>query len=252
MTFQYTVTDGALTSDVQTVTINVTLPAVPPPSGNGGGSGGGSSGGTGGGGGGSNSGGDSSGKSGGDEPRLPVNVPVGLINATLGSSRSLTQIASSTSDQDASGEASLASVSALNLDTQPFAALNFAESNSILSNTILLSGSHSAVARLSAEQTERLAQDLAHTIDAFARLDDDHESPLQIFAMKGVELVAKTAIGSGVVVWVMHISQVMAALLAASSAWTHIDPLSILNASKEALAKDSSDIAETLFDDHKQ
>ena len=85
-------------------------------------------------------------------------------------------------------------------------------------------------------------------VDAFARLDVEKESPMEVVAMQGVELIAKTAIGSGVVVWVMHISQVMAALLAASSAWTHIDPLSILNASKEALTKDSSDIAETLFD----
>ena len=113
---------------------------------------------------------------------------------------------------------------------------------------MILSESHSAVARLSAEQAARLEQELVQNVDAFAHLDDDKESPMEVVAMKGVELIAKTAIGSGVVVWVMHISQVMAALLAASSAWTHIDPLSILNASKEALTKDSSDIAETLFD----
>ena len=78
------------------------------------------------------------------------------------------------------------------------------------------------------------------------------ESPTAVVAMQGVEIIAKTAIGSGVVVWVMHISQVMAAIFAASSAWTHLDPLNFLNASKEVLPKDSSEIAETLFENHKQ
>jgi transposase len=136
----------------------------------------------------------------------------------------------------------------LNLDAQRFAFLNLSDTNSILSSSMLLSNSHSAVARLNAEQTARLVQELAHTVDVIARLTDEMESATEVIRMPGVEMIAKTAIGSGVVVWVMHVSQVVAALLAASSAWMHIDPLSILNASKEALPSKSSDIAEALFD----
>ncbi len=46
----------------------------------------------------------------------------------------------------------------------------------------------------------------------------------------------------------MHISQVMAALLAASTAWTQIDPLSVLNASKGVLNTTTEDAAEDMFD----
>jgi hypothetical protein len=125
---------------------------------------------------------------------------------------------------------------------------DFVDSKSILSSLVLLSDSHSAVARLGAEQDARLVKELANAVDVFARLADDMESSTEAVTMRGVELIAKTAIGSGVVVWVLHVSQVVAALLAASSAWMHIDPLSILNASKDELPSKTSDIAEALFD----
>ena len=249
VTFQYTVNDGSLTSDIQTVTINVMPPGAPPPNSGGGGGSSGAGGSSGSGAGGDGGKGNDEGEShdkGEHKPQL--NPLVGAIYVTQSSTQSLIELANPSNDQAARAEGPHSSVSALNLDNQHFAALNFQESNSILSSSIRLSESHSAVARLNAEQAARLEQELVQNVDAFARLDVEKESPMEVVAMQGVELIAKTAIGSGVVVWVMHISQVMAALLAASSAWTHIDPLSILNASKEALTKDSSDIAETLFD----
>jgi hypothetical protein len=237
-TFQYTVTDGSLTSDVQTVTINVSLP------------GGGGSGGSGGNGGdgSASGGGGGSGDTGPKVEQSPTVPPVGPHMPTPTAVRPFIEIANNANSQDTVAGSARSTVSALKADSQHFAFLNFSDSNSILCSLILVSDSQSAVARLSAEQDSRLVKELTHTVDVFARLADDMESRAEAVTMQGVELIAKTAIGSGMLVWVMHVSQVVAALLAASSAWMHIDPLSILNASKEILPDKSSDIAETLFD----
>jgi hypothetical protein len=89
-------------------------------------------------------------------------------------------------------------------------------------------------------------QTLVDTANVYAHLEDELKDNSQWAEMEGAKFIAKTAIGSGVVVWVMQISQVVAAFIAASSAWMHLDPLSILNASKDGV--DSKDIAESLFD----
>ncbi len=122
------------------------------------------------------------------------------------------------------------------------------ESNTLLSGATLVSENHRSVARLNAELNARLVQELANTHTTFERLEDQLQLSNVLPPMRGVEIIAKTAIGSGVVVWVMHISQVMAALLAASTAWTQIDPLSVLLASRDLASTPTDDAAEEMFD----
>jgi hypothetical protein len=85
-------------------------------------------------------------------------------------------------------------------------------------------------------------------VNVISHMQEEFEGSSQLSAMEDAKFIAKTAIGSGVVVWVLHISQVVTAFVAASSAWMHFDPLSILNASKGAVEGKVSDAAEALFD----
>ncbi len=247
VTFQYMANDGSLNSVVQTVTITVTLPAAPA------------------GGGGSSSGGSSSGSStnsdsGTAEPdptdstdkNLTVAVVpvVGAIDSSHFNSRSHENInntnepSSSSSDEDASRSSALT----LNFDFQALGIMNLADQNSLLSSTVFLSDSHSAVDRMNAEQDARLVQSLAVNVSVLSHLQEDARENSYVAAIEGAKFIAKTAIGSGVLVWVLHVSQVVAALLAASSAWMHIDPLSVLNASKDLPDGKATDVAEALFD----
>ncbi len=247
VTFQYVVSDGLLSSSIQTVTIQVTVPIVPPPTT-------------------SNSAGDNSA---GDNSQPNQNTSTNtndpkadatasnnpdLADLTQLNSQSIDASANSQSQsqsqsQDAGDEGSQPS-GAFVLDTASRSSLfaTDAETSSLLVNSSLLSDSHRAVARLSAQQTARLVQELSNTHDTFRELHDQLQMTNEVAPLEGVDVIAKTAIGSGVVVWVIHVSQVMAALLAASSAWMHIDPLSILNASKDIIESKTVDAAEAMFD----
>ncbi|MDX1930802.1 MAG: cadherin domain-containing protein, partial [Pirellulaceae bacterium] len=254
VTFQYMASDGSLTSIVQTVTITVTLPAAPAEGTGGSGSSGSTTDGSGSS---SGSGTSSSGNSSNTpdesagEASVASTVPVvGAIDSTSFQSRISQAVKASNEQASSSAEGSEDRTGALvfNSDGQAFWSSSFGEQNSILSNTLLLSESHSAVARLNAEQDARLAQSLAVNVNVISHLQDELRDNSQVAAIEGAKFIAKTAIGSGVVVWVLHVSQVVAAVLAASSAWAHIDPLSILNASKGIPDGKVTDVAEALFD----
>ncbi len=255
VTFQYTVTDGQLTSAVQTVTITVTMPVAPPPDNSGGGSGSGS--GNSGSSGSSNSGNsnsttnDTTTNSPTDSTKGSVVVgPIDVFAERATSSRQMEESMQSNAENRSSSDAGAQGSGALILDTVNSGSLFMfsGKSNSLLVSANLISENHRSIARLNAEQSARLVQELANTHTTFERLEDELQSVNEVPTMQGVEIIAKTAIGSGVVVWVMHISQVIAALLAASSAWMHIDPLSVLNASKGAHSSTTDDAAENMFD----
>ena len=251
--FQYTVNDGSLTSAVQTVTITVTMPIAPPPptdnSGNAGNTGGSTSSGTSSTTNSSNSN-DSSTAADGDA-NAPSNVvgPIAMNDSSV-DSRRMDDAMKSSEDASSSSDSGSQRSGALVLDTATNG-MSFtisSEANSLLVSANMVSENHRSVARLNAEQSARLIRELANTHTTFERLEDQLQTVNEVPPMEGVEIIAKTAIGSGVVVWVMHISQVMAALLAASTAWMHVDPLSILNASKGLLESKTDDAAENMFD----
>ena len=252
VTFQYVANDGSLSSSVQTVTITVTLPAAPADTG-GSGSGGNSGSGSDSSSGSSTTSGDSNPTSSDDSTgdtatnEAPV---VGAIDSMQLNSRMSDAAKSADEQSKSSSDDSGNRSSALSLDSESnaFWLSNIDGQNSLLSNTVLLSESHSAVARLNAEQDARLAQSLAVNVNVISHLQEELRDNSQVAAIEGAKFIAKTAIGSGVVVWVLHVSQVVAALLAASSAWMHIDPLSILNASKDVPEGKLTDAAEALFD----
>ena len=250
VSFLYSVSDGQLTSTFQTVTIYVTMPFVPQPTGDGGSLGGNSNPSTGDTTSDSNSSSDESNNSNNDG----TNSGFQPVAAAVEAAQSDAQTNESQSQQSA---AEVASESSNGLPANGFAigselhssafAFN-SDSHSVLATNLLLSDTHSSVAHLNAQMDSRLVQGLVSTLSAFSRIEDELKMATEVQQMEGVEMIAKTAIGSGVVVWVVHVSQVVAALLAASSAWMHIDPLSILNASKDVLGGKTTDAAEALFD----
>ncbi len=243
VSFQYFVSDGVLSSSVQTVTIHVTVPIVPPPT--------------------NDTSADNSSQSNQTEQSTSANTNDFIADSNIAAANDsdradLTQLdiqavdasSSSQSQTQDAGDGGSQPSGAFILDTTSRSSL-FAtdtETNSTLANSSLLSDSHRAVTRLSAQQTARLVQELSHTHDTLRELHDQLQMTNEVPPLEGVELIAKTAIGSGVVVWVIHVSQVMAALLAASSAWMHIDPLSVLNASKDIIESKTVDAAEAMFD----
>ncbi len=248
VTFQYVVTDGVLNSAVQTVTISVSMPAAPANDGSG--SGGSTVGDVTNSGNSSNSNADTEGETSDADIAVqatPVGGAVETSSSNAGTRDSKANSGDSLESSDQGGENRPSALEVANVSNGLWS-LNDKGENAMRMNSILMSTSHSAVARLNAEQDLRLIQSLAHTVNVIAHLQEEFNSNTQVSTIEDVKFIAKTAIGSGVVVWVLHVSQVVTAFLAASSAWMHFDPLSILNASKGAAEGKLTDAAEVLFD----
>ncbi len=249
VTFKYMASDGSLTGNVQTVTISITLPAAPAESGGGGNSnsGGGTSNP-------SNGSSDTSGSSNTDstdsEPVTQTNAVVGALDTVQSQSRSNDRSSNSSesSGTGSEGDGNRTGVLEFDTESQAFWQVSFENQGTTMGNVVLVSTGHSAIARLNAEQDMRLVQSLSNAVDVISHLQEEINDNSQSAALEGAKFIAKTAIGSGVVVWVLHVSQVVAAFLAASSAWMHIDPLSILNATKDVAEGKVTDAAEALFD----
>ncbi len=260
VSFSYIVSDGALNSAVETVVINVTQPmAPPPPNGNGGSN---------------NSGGntDSSNNStsnnstnntnnsdSNEQQQEPDRGPASGGPALVGPMAESTQRESSsntpsqgapTSQSETNGNGNAGGVGYLG----GVAELKFGQGPqsaavSILTWGLSASDGHSAVDRLMSEIDVREINGLAQRIHATLQSEQQTQrDDGTLLTSRNVEIATKTAIGSGVVIWVARIGQIAAAVFAASSAWKHIDPLSILNATKGVQDLDE---AEKLFENSK-
>ncbi|MBX3422634.1 MAG: hypothetical protein KF752_13860 [Pirellulaceae bacterium] len=59
--------------------------------------------------------------------------------------------------------------------------------------------------------------------------------------MVGVDSVFAVSLGAGVVVWVVYLGQVALAVLASSAAWVHVDPLVIIQGTKETKEEEEAE-----------
>jgi Bacterial Ig domain len=257
--FDYYVTDGSLQSGLATAVINVTQAIAPPPSDSGGG--------------GSNSGQstnenssgssisssstntDTSGSPTSNTDNDPVEATGGAIVGPLmentsirSSSGDSVQSASEKASGDVAEAAGSSSGPGVGLIDVHYSGMAHANIESLLAWGNSSSSSHSAIGRLMAEAEAREIVGLAKMIHTYVSNENTSQFETSLKPSTSVEIATKTAIGSGVVIWVARIGQFAAAVLAASSAWRHLDPLSILNATN---ASESFDEADKLFENSK-
>lgn len=246
-TLQYYVTDGALASDVRTIVIHVTMPNnVLPPDNGGVGANGGSGGGSGSGGGGGNSGRGTSGGSEGSGAPDPAtghaSYGIGTIQATKEDSSFMEMaVAPVLAISDSLSTRSLQTAEFFTFDTLVVESLESADFRHGLNEQEL--------PRLELPKLERhlLAQAQAdQSIDILSDQRPDLEFGEGNFIH--VDPLVATALGTGLVIWLIHAGQFAAALLSTASGWVQLDPLTVLEGSpKLARAQGEAEASEEIM-----
>ena len=94
--------------------------------------------------------------------------------------------------------------------------------------------------RMEIEQQDELEQMLLVFADAETQMEERAES----VTLGDFTPIVTTAIGTGIVIWVLHASQAAAAIVSTASAWGQLDPLAVLKD-----ASSTTDEEEALFDE---
>ena len=110
-------------------------------------------------------------------------------------------------------------------------------------NSLTAVVSQLAAERLAAQQQIRELEEIGKITLVYNQLEEELQEEDSLTVAEGAEFIAKSAIGSGVVIWIVRAGQIAAAVFAASSAWISIDPLAVLTASSK-----KDDQAERMFD----
>lgn len=234
VTLQYYVTDGVLDSAVQTIVIHVTMPNHVPPTGSGSGSGEGTSGGSG--------SGDASGQ------------PVGDALVGMVPGQATAEEGSATDEIATPNQATSDSHSARPLQTAVVTVFDTLEISNFANIEFGYSLSEQQLSRLKLPEQDRLMLTLAsahHSIDVVS--DQRQDLGLMDGMFVHVDPLVATAVGTGLVIWVIHAGQFAAALISTASAWVQLDPLTVIQGAQlHAVSRDETETsAEMMFEEAK-
>ncbi|MEZ6135352.1 MAG: cadherin domain-containing protein [Pirellulaceae bacterium] len=241
VSIRYAVSDGQLQSDAATITIHVVVPDnVPPPidSDRGGSSSG------------ENSGGDGSTSISGPSENATENGSTGQPGVTtvygFAQSTNLSLLSRSTQLSNGSSGSSKAEYSSGLTEAVNLLA---GEGDQFLQSA----GPHTLYVQelpslqLNQHTMKLQLQELAKIQLVFAELHSAVEVELSQDYFAHLDPMVTTAVGTGVVIWLIHVGQVVAALLSTASSWVQLDPLTVLQQSAATLdVADNSE--EKLFD----
>ena len=245
VTFAYQVTDGALSSDVIIATINVTVPNNIP----GGGTGSGGSG----------SGGGGSGvPSPSDETNPPANnspqTKVGFVSTESAGTQAtdtnlrteaqtLPQLVAERNDKDDQQVSNSDSADGITFKRNEHG-YDFATHESITRQ------SHEGANRRFRRGNEEQSRQELLTMEPI-----EFEDNTSYFGIS--EAVVQSVLGTGLVIWMMQGAQLLATIIAATPAWIHLDPISVLPKASDDDSDDKVEAGEVangekLFDDIKR
>ncbi|MCC7336569.1 MAG: cadherin domain-containing protein, partial [Pirellulaceae bacterium] len=229
----YYVTDGNLNSAVETVLIHVILPTNLPPADMGGGGGTGSTSGTG-------SGGATS----------TASPPSQAANHSLSAPGPIDQ------SSQAAASTHVVQVAIAQLDTSTARALQTVElARDDANNQTQLFLNGLAGMDLHSPETERLEFDANHrmvfkqasmTQLVFAEVSELIDADSQSDWISQIDPYVATAVGTGIVIWLVHAGQFAAALLSTASTWVQLDPLTVLQGAGESEVGES--LEEKMFE----
>ncbi|MBX3421908.1 MAG: VCBS domain-containing protein [Pirellulaceae bacterium] len=221
VTFTVAVSDGQLITQA-VFTINVTEGFAPPPDGGGGGSGGR----------------DSDGDSSTSEAGGPL--PDDRKTDNDDSTQDTSLVADSTQPAQP-GEDVVAEVSGWHSKPLEFDALGI-RNRQFAALVWRTQFEQFSLGRRVAETVRELVSDLPQYVGLFDDLNTDGDSDRGgIQFMVGVDSVFAVSLGAGVVVWVVYLGQVALAVLASSAAWVHVDPLVIIQGTKETKEEEEAE-----------
>ncbi len=235
VTFQYQASDGQLNSAIQIVVINITQPLVPPPANSDGG------------------GGSSSGASNNVNNNSNQGISTNATSSGKHNTFGLTELGASNPNPH-SVQFEQTQASALATDANQYGVMALLDEdeegtdemfdpNVQLVYSLTSVVSHRAAERLAAQQQIRELEEIGKITLVYNQLEEELQEEDSLTVAEGAEFIAKSAIGSGVVIWIVRAGQIAAAVFAASSAWISIDPLAVLTASSK-----KDDQAERMFD----
>jgi hypothetical protein len=116
--------------------------------------------------------------------------------------------------------------------------------NTIQSNFRITMGARSS--RSQDDSFELELEEMTRMQLILADVQREYEEPMGPAFFDNLNPIVTTAVGTGVVIWLIHASQVAAAVLSTASAWVQLDPLTVLQGA--SLGDEANSAEEMLFD----